>query len=340
MADTAPNRQPRPTVEIIEVSARDGIQNEDVLLSTDTKLALIEAAVAAGLGRIEAVSFAHPTRVPQMADAEAVLTRLGHRPGVTFTALVLNERGYDRALAAGAQEINMVVTTTDTFADRNQGSSVRGLVDGWLRIAERAHRDGIRPTIGISMAFGCPYEGEVPVERLVQVAEAVLAGDPAELGIADSIGCGVPTDVAERFAAVAAIAPDVTLRAHFHNTRNTGLANAVAAVEAGVTVLDSSLGGIGGCPFAPNATGNVPTEDLVYLLHRMGHDTGIDLDRLCAVVPWIEEALAFPARIICPRSTRCPRSERCTGPRPSRARDIVDVRREILDQAAAQESHK
>jgi len=279
----------RPAVQIVEVSARDGIQNEDVLLSTDTKVQLIESAVAAGLRRIEAVSFAHPTRVPQMADAEAVLGALGRRDGVSFTALVLNERGYERAVAAGAEEINMVVTTTETFADKNQGSTVDALIDGWNRIARRAHADGIRPTVAISMGFGCPYEGEVPTARVVEVARRVLEGGPAELGLADSIGCGVPTDVAERFGALAAVAGDVPLRAHFHNTRNTGLANAAAAVEAGVRRLDASIGGVGGCPFAPNATGNIPTEDVAWMLERMGYDTGIDLDALLGVTAWLAE---------------------------------------------------
>ena len=306
MTDTAQQQQSRPRVEIIEVSARDGIQNEDVLLSTDTQLARIEATVAAGLRRVEAVSFAHPTRVPQMADAEAVLGRLGRRDGVTFTALVLNERGYERALAAGAEEINMVVTTTDTFAERNQGSTVRGLIDGWLRLAERAHRDGIRPTVAISMGFGCPYEGEVPVARVVEVAEAVLAGNPSELAVADSIGCGVPTDVAERFAAVAAVAPGTTLRAHFHNTRNTGLANAAAAVAIGVHRLDASIGGVGGCPFAPNATGNIPTEDLAWMLERMGYDTGVDLEALLQVSDWLGEQLHHPVPALLGRARPFP----------------------------------
>lgn len=283
--------QGRPVVEIVEVSARDGIQNEDVLLSTEAKLQLIESAVAAGLRRIEAVSFAHPTRVPQMADAEAVLAGLGRRDGVSFTALVLNERGYERALAAGAEEINMVVTTTETFAQRNQGSTVDALIAGWSAIAHRAHADGIRPTVTISMGFGCPYEGEVATTTVVEVAKRVFEAGPSEVGLADSIGCGVPTDVAERFAALAAVAGSTPLRGHFHNTRNTGLANAAAAVEAGVRRLDASLGGVGGCPFAPNATGNIPTEDLAWMLERMGYDTGVDLEALLEVTDWLAAQL-------------------------------------------------
>lgn len=281
----------RPKVELIEVSPRDGIQNEATLLGTDTKVELIERAVAAGLRRVEATSFAHPGRVPQMADAEAVLARLGHPTGVTYAALVLNERGYDRALAAGVKEIQMVVTTTDTFAEKNQGSTIDALIEGWQRIAARAHGDGVLAGVAVSMAFGCPYEGEVPTARVVEICQRLLEAAPDELALADSIGCAAPTDIANRFAAVAAIAGATPLRAHFHNTRNTGLANAAAAVQAGVRRLDASIGGVGGCPFAPNATGNIPTEDVAYMLERMGYDTGIDLGALVETAAWLGEQL-------------------------------------------------
>ncbi len=301
----------RPAVQIIEVSARDGIQNEAVLLSTDTKLQLIESAVAAGLRRIEAVSFAHPTRVPQMADAEAVLAALGRREGVSFTALVLNERGYERAVAAGVEEINMVVTTTETFADKNQGSTVEDLIAGWDRLARRAHADGVRPTVTISMGFGCPYEGEVPTATVLEVAARVLEAEPTELILADSIGCGVPSDVTERFGALGELAGDGTaLRGHFHNTRNTGLANAAAAVAAGVRRLDASLGGVGGCPFAPNATGNIPTEDVAWMLERMGYDTGIDLDALLEVTDWLAGQLGHDVPALLGRARPFPQVAR------------------------------
>ncbi|MFN0089921.1 MAG: hydroxymethylglutaryl-CoA lyase [Acidimicrobiales bacterium] len=281
-------------VEIVEVSPRDGLQNEAVLVSTEVKAELIARAAAAGLRRIEATSFAHPRRVPQMADAEAVLAALPARPGVTYTTLVLNEKGYERALAAGATEINMVITASDTFADRNQGATIDQLVAGWARIAARAHADGVRPTVALAVAFGCPYEGEVPAARVVEICSRLLEAEPAELGIADSIGCAAPSDVTERFAAVGELAMGTPLRAHFHNTRNTGLANAAAAVEAGVRRLDASLGGIGGCPFAPNATGNIPTEDLVWMLERMGYRTGVDLDQLIDSAVWLGEKLGKP----------------------------------------------
>jgi hydroxymethylglutaryl-CoA lyase len=189
------------------------------------------------------------------------------------------------------REINVVVITTDTFAQRNQGASSDETVAVFEEIAPLAIDAGIRPTVTISASFGCPYEGEVPAARVVEIARRVADAGAAEVALADSIGAGVPTEVTERINAARAVIHGVALRAHFHNTRNTGLANAYAAVEAGVDALDASLGGIGGCPFAPNATGNIPTEDLAYLLERMGIDTGLDLQRLTDVVPWIESKL-------------------------------------------------
>ncbi len=285
---------PGVDVEIIEVSARDGIQNEQVLLSTEAKVELIERAVAAGLRRVEATSFAHPRWVPQMADAEAVLAAIGRPDGVVYSALVLNERGYDRAAAAGVAEIMMVVTATETFAAKNQASTVDGLVEGWEAIAARAHRDGIRPTVALAVAYGCPYEGEVPVARVAELARRLAAAGPTEIGVADSIGCAVPTDVSERLAAIGEVVAGIPLRAHFHNTRNTGLANAAAAILAGVRRLDASIGGVGGCPFAPKATGNIPTEDLAWMLERMGYRTGVNLPALIDTADWLAGQLEHP----------------------------------------------
>jgi hydroxymethylglutaryl-CoA lyase len=279
-------------VEIVEVAARDGLQSDPSMLDSATKVELITRAVAAGIRRVEAVSFVNPTRVPQMADAEAVMAALPRDVGASYIGLVLNRRGFDRAVEAGVDEINVVVVVTDTFAERNQGTDTDGLVAVWADIAGAARQAGLFTSVTLSASFGCPYEGEVAVSRLVDVAERVAAHAPDELALADSIGVAVPTDVARRVDAVRdAVGDAIGLRCHFHNTRNTGLANAVAAVESGVRVLDSSLGGVGGCPFAPNATGNIPTEDLVYLLERMGHDTGVDLDALVATVPWMERVL-------------------------------------------------
>jgi hydroxymethylglutaryl-CoA lyase len=279
-------------VEIVEVSPRDGLQAEDVVLATAEKVALIERAVAAGVRRIEVCSFVNPKRVPQMADAEEVLAALPDRDDVTYIGLVLNQRGLDRAVAAGMREINAVLVCTDTFGQRNQGAGVDEAVDAFAVIAAGAREAGIRVSATVSVAFGCPYEGEVPVSVVASVAQRAAEAGADEVALADTIGVAVPADVVARVAAArAAIGSDVPLRAHFHNTRNTGLANAWAAVEAGVRVLDASLGGVGGCPFAPGATGNIPTEDLAYLLARSGIDTGLDLAALTDVVPWIEERL-------------------------------------------------
>lgn len=275
------------SVEIVEVAPRDGLQNESTLLPTATKVALIERCLDAGVRRIEAVSFVHPGRVPQMADAEAVMAALPRRDDASYIGLVLNRRGFDRAVAAGVDEINVVVTTTETFAERNQGSTVDGLVDSWLDIASAARQAGVRTSVTVSLSFGCPFEGEVAPERTLDMVRRVAEGAPDEIALADTIGVGVPAQVRELFAGARAIAPTTPLRAHFHDTRSTGIANALAAVESGVHVLDSSAGGIGGCPFAPAATGNIATEDLLYALTRSGYETGIDAMHLAATGTWI-----------------------------------------------------
>ena len=279
-------------VEIVDVAARDGLQSDAAMVSTAAKVELIGRLVDAGVKRLEAVSFVNPKRVPQMADAEAVMAALPRSDDVTYIGLVMNRRGLDRALAAGVDEINAVVVCSDTFCERNQGTTTAGAVALWEELAEGARAGGISAGVTLSAAFGCPYEGDVPVERLAAVAAEVVRSNPAEIAIADSIGVAVPADVTERVAAVReAVGEGVRLRAHFHNTRNTGYANALAAVEAGVEVLDASLGGIGGCPFAPNATGNIATEDLVYLLDRTGVSTGISLEALCESALWLEQLL-------------------------------------------------
>lgn len=276
---------------VVEVSPRDGLQNEDRILSTGAKLELIRRCIEAGARRVEAVSFVHPERVPQMADAEAVMAGVDRSVEVSYAGLVLNERGYDRAVAAEVDEINYVVLATDTFGQRNQGMTVEKGLRVWERIAPRARDDGLFATVTIGASFGCPFEGEVAVDQVVQVARRVADQGVDELALADTIGVGAPDDVIRKLRAVAEIAPGVPLRCHFHDTRNTGIANVYAAVSAGVTTIDASLGGIGGCPFAPAATGNVATEDVVYLLDRMNVATGLDLGALIESVPWLAEQL-------------------------------------------------
>jgi hydroxymethylglutaryl-CoA lyase len=277
------------TVEIVEVSARDGIQNERTILSVDTKLELVERAIAAGARRVEVTSFVNPARVPQMADADEVCARLP-RGVATYIGLALNLKGFERAVAAGLDEVNFVVVASDTFSRRNQGMGTEDGLRVWSEV--RAAAEGrIRPTLTIGASFGCPFEGEISVDRLLQVVEGAMVHAPAELTLADTIGVATPADVAERVAAVKARFPGLPLRLHLHNTRNTGVANAWAGLMAGVTSFDASLGGVGGCPFAPRATGNVATEDLVYMFERAGVTTGWDLDRAIAAAEFLETAL-------------------------------------------------
>ena len=275
-------------IEIVEVGPRDGLQNEDVLLATDRKVELIGRLVAAGIRRVEAVSFVHPRLVPQMADAEAVMASLPDAEGVSYIGLALNERGVDRALGAGVDEVNFVVVATDTLSRRNQGSTTAESIDTWERLMSSDDASGMRFGVTIGAAFGCPFEGEVPMERVVEVATRVAAAGPAEITLADTIGVASPGDVAQRFEAVREAVGSIPLRCHFHNTRNTGLANVFSAVLAGVQSLDASIAGLGGCPFAPDATGNIPTEDLVYMLQRMGEVPELSLPTLIDTALWLE----------------------------------------------------
>jgi len=275
-------------IAIVEVGPRDGLQNEAASVPTEVKIEFIRRAVDAGIRRIEVASFVSPRRVPQMADAEEILKALPHRDDVSYIGLVLNRAGFDRAAAAGCREIGMVVFTTDEFNRRNQGVTSAESVRIWREIAAVARDAGIRAQVTISAAFGCPFEGEVPAQRVVNLARELAESAPFEIAIADTIGVGVPGQVTDIFGRVAEAVPGIALRGHFHNTRNTGIANAYAAVTAGARTLDASLGGLGGCPFAPAATGNIPTEDLVYMLGRMGIETGIDLARAMDTARWIE----------------------------------------------------
>ena len=289
-------------VSIIEVGPRDGLQSEPEILSTATKIEFIRRAVAAGIRRLEVTSFVHPKRVPQMADAEDVIRGLPRDEGVIYIGLVLNRKGFDRAQATGIHEIGMAVVASDTYNQRNQGVPTAESVKAWIEISKAARAAGIRANVMISSAFGCPYEGEVPVRRVLDLVEQVMAGDPVELGIADSIGVGVPGQVRDLIGAVQARAPGVPIRCHFHNTRNTGIANAQAALDAGVTSLDASIGGIGGCPFAPAATGNIPTDDLLYMLDRSGVHTGVSLEKIIATSHWLAEQLGRGTPAMLPKA--------------------------------------
>jgi hydroxymethylglutaryl-CoA lyase len=278
-------------VTLVEVGPRDGLQNEPTILSTEAKIAFINRALDAGLKRIEAVSFVNPKKVPQMADAEAVMARVPRDRGAVYCGLVLNRRGFDRAVAAGCDEVLYVTSSTESFSRRNQGMALADAIAGWHEIAREAGDRGIRAGVSISNAFGCPFEGRVPVSRVVEIAVELAKSRPAELTLPDTIGVAVPPQVTEMWRTVGAAVGDVPLRAHFHNTRNTAIANVYAAVEAGATVVDASTGGIGGCPFAPRATGNVAMEDVLYLLEEMGIETGVSLDGVIAAARWLEPQL-------------------------------------------------
>lgn len=279
-------------VDVVEVGPRDGLQSEPQVVPTAAKIEFIRRALAAGIRRVEVTSFVNPKKVPQMADADDVLRVLGAPPaGVHFIGLVLNRRGFERAVAAGCNEVGMAVVASDTFNRRNQGVSTAESIAVWLDIAREAERAGVRAQVTVSAAFGCPFEGEIAVDRVVEVVQRVAAARPFEIALADTIGVGVPTQVGELVARVREAVPGIPLRCHFHNTRNTGYANVYAALQAGVRTFDASLGGIGGCPFAPAATGNIATEDLLYLLHRAGYSTGVSLDAAIETAKWLQEQL-------------------------------------------------
>lgn len=282
------------SIELVEVGPRDGLQSEPEVMPTDMKLELIGRLVDAGVRRVEVASFVNPKRVPQMADGEAVLAGLPRRDDVQYVGLVLNRRGFERAQAAGCTEIGMVAVATDSFGMRNQGATIDDTIRSWEEIAPLARAAGIRAQVTISVAFGCPFEGEVPIERVVGIATRLAASQPIEIAIADTIGVAVPSQVTALVDRLRVAIPGIPLRCHFHNTRNTAVANAYAAVLAGVSILDASVGGIGGCPFAPNATGNVATEDLQYMLERVGYTTGIDLQKLIATAHWLQKQRGRP----------------------------------------------
>ncbi len=270
---------------VCDVGPRDGLQNEARTLAPQVRAELCDRLAAAGLKRIEAASFVNPKLVPQMAGAEEVMSALHRRPGTVYAGLVLNEKGYERALAAGVDEVHYAFSATDEFGRRNQNATTEEGLRTALALVARARADRVPITVTISVAFGCPFEGPVAPKRVLGIVERLMAVPADETCIADTIGVGVPTQVHELVREARALGARVG--AHFHNTRNTGYANAAAAVEEGVVSLDASVGGAGGCPFAPNATGNIATEDLVYLLRGLGAEPEVDLEALIQTSRWL-----------------------------------------------------
>lgn len=289
-------------VSILEVGPRDGLQSEPEILPTEIKKEFITRTINAGIKNIEVTSFVHPKKVPQMADAEKLVESLPERDDVTYIGLIMNQRGFERARDCGIDEVGMVIVSTDTYNMKNQNVVTQQSIDNWLDIASSAKSAGIRTSVVIACSFGCPYEGEVDPEHVASIAEQILKGEPDVIGLADSVGVAVPNQVKTTFALIKDLAPTIPLRTHLHNTRNTGLANAAAAVEAGVTIIDASTGGIGGCPFAPKATGNIPTDDLLYMLDRSGIETGVNLKEIVKTTDWLENQLGRSVPAMVPKA--------------------------------------
>ena len=282
-------------IEICEVGPRDGLQSEPRIWSVDERVELIDRLSATGVPRIEAVSFVNPKRVPQMADAEIVMAKIKRPEGVSFAGLALNARGAERAIEAGVDEVRYVVVSSETFNQRNQGATIDESLEGFSQIADKVTNAGLKLSATVAAAFGCPFEGWVEPAQVARIAKQLAEGGSVEIGMADTIGSGVPTQVTEILNLVRdAVGPDIGLGFHLHNTRNTGFANAAAAVNDGVLFLDASVGGLGGCPFAPKATGNIATEDLCFMLRNMGYQTGIDIDAYVETATWAEGFFDMP----------------------------------------------
>ena len=284
---------PLPSIELVEVGPRDGLQNEPAIISTEDKLALIGRMLDYGARRLEVASFVHPKRVPQMADAEAVIAGLPDIEGTTYIGLALNKRGVLRGLETraggkrGIDQVGCVIVASDTFGQKNQGQSIAEGIAENREMIRFAKAEGMSAQITISAAFGCPFEGEVKPDTVLAIAEEMAAEGPAEIALADTIGVGVPAQVTELYGRLGELLDgEIPMRCHFHNTRGTGIANAWAAYQAGVTVFDASLGGLGGCPFAPKATGNIATEELIYLMDKSGAKSGVSLESAIAANKW------------------------------------------------------
>ncbi len=288
------------TIEIVEVGVRDGLQNEPEVFPTPKKLTLIEDLIASGVKRLEVASFVHPKLVPQMADAEDIVALLPDLENTTYIGLVLNMKGLERALKTERlDEIGCVAVASDSFGEKNQGQTSAESVEISKQIIQAAKATGCSAQVTISAAFGCPYQGLTPVSKVIDIITSLAEADPDEIAIADTIGAAVPNQVTEVFEKAKEAAPGIPLRGHFHNTRNTAVANSWAAYLAGATAIDSSIGGLGGCPFAPKATGNVATEDIAFMFERSGVKTGLDLDQLIATTTWLEKELgrSLPAMV-------------------------------------------
>lgn len=287
------------SVEIVEVGPRDGLQNEAKAVSTEDKLRLINRAIDAGIRRLEIASFVNPKRVPQMADAERVIANAPKSEDVTYIGLVMNRRGAERAFETEIDQLGTITLCSDTFAKKNQGQSAHETLDVASEIIRLARKEGRSATVMISSAFGCPFEGEIPEADVVDYAKRLAEAEPDEIALADTIGVADPWRVGSLFDKISEAVPGMPLRGHFHNTRNTGIANAYTAIEAGVSAIDASVGGLGGCPFAPTATGNIATEDLVYMLNRGGVENGVDLDALIETCNWMNDVVGrqLPAMV-------------------------------------------
>jgi hydroxymethylglutaryl-CoA lyase len=283
------------SIEIVEVGPRDGLQNEKTHVSTEDKVTFIRRAIAAGAKRIEIASFVHPKLVPQMADAEGVVKALGPVDGVTRIGLTLNKRGALRALDCGIDQLGAVCVASDGFGMKNQNQNSAETVATAKDIVKLAHAEGRSAQVTLSTAFGCPFDGDVPEPRVLDIVAKLAESGPSEIALADTIGVGVPSQVTSLVSKTVELIAPIPVRVHFHNTRNMAIANVWAAIEAGAKTIDSSIGGIGGCPFAPNATGNVATEDVIYLLNRSALEHGLDLEAIIDTAKWMETILGKKA---------------------------------------------
>ena len=278
-------------VRIVEVGPRDGLQNEPAMVATADKIALVDRLSATGLKSIEATSFVSPKWVPQLADAAEVYTGITQRPGVHYPVLVPNEQGYERARAVGAEEVAVFTAASEAFNRKNTNASIDESIERFAPVLARAREDGVRVRGYVSTVLGCPYQGEVPVAEVVRVARRLHALGCYEISLGDTIGVGTPHQAREMLLAVATEVPMPALAVHFHDTYGQALANVAACVEAGVRVADSAVAGTGGCPYAKGASGNVASEDLVYMLRGMGIQTGIDLEALADTGRWLASRL-------------------------------------------------